>query len=132
MKKYLSISFAALSLLSTAGHGTEPPAIEYDGAALYMGNCSGCHGEHGAGEGIQALTLAVEPQDLAGGEFPRWFIEQIVDGRQLRLAHGPDGMPIWGTIFTRQEGLDPAAQDRVEAEIKALVDHLESLQIELD
>ena len=84
------------------------------------------------------MSLAVIPQDLrfiatrANGTFPRWFIEQIVDGRQLRLAHGPDGMPTWGTIFTRQEGLNPAAQDRVEAMIDALVDHIETLQLELE
>ena len=84
------------------------------------------------------MSLSVIPQDLrfiaarADGTFPRWFIEQIVDGRQLRLAHGPEGMPIWGTIFTRQEGLNPAAQDRVEAMINALVDHIEGLQVELE
>ena len=114
MNTYLRICLTALAIAPTITHATEPPPKDYDGAALYMSNCSGCHGEHGGGEGISALNLAVEPQDLryiaarANGEFPRWFIEQIVDGRQLRLAHGPDSMPVWGTIFTRQEGLDPS------------------------
>jgi hypothetical protein len=83
-------------------------------------------------------SLSVVLQDLRyisernNGEFPRDVITQIIDGRELRLAHGPDGMPVWGAAFSRGEGYSDAAQQRVRAKIEALVDFVESMQISSD
>ncbi|MDH3642746.1 MAG: cytochrome c [Gammaproteobacteria bacterium] len=113
-------------------------AAEYDGAELYMANCSNCHGVYGEGDGIVTPALAVVLQDLRyiseqnGGTFPRQVITEIIDGRDLRVAHGPDGMPVWGNAFSHTEGYSDAAQSRVGAKIEALVDFVESMQIHSD
>jgi mono/diheme cytochrome c family protein len=109
--------------------------IAYDGGELYQANCANCHGMYGEGDGIVTPSLSVVLQDLRylaernDGEFPRWFVTEIIDGRELRLAHGPDGMPVWGEAFTRMEGYGEQAQSRVEQKIDALVNFIESIQI---
>ena len=109
-----------------------------DGAALYMTNCSNCHGAYGEGDGIIAPDLAVGLQDLRyisdrnNGKFPRRVVTEIIDGRELRLAHGPDGMPVWGSAFSSSEGYNEAAQDRVRSKLEALVDFVESIQLSSD
>jgi hypothetical protein len=113
-------------------------AEDFNGAELYMANCSNCHGVYGEGDGIVTPSLAVVLQDLRyiternNGEFPRRIITEIIDGRELRLAHGPDGMPVWGSAFSRSEGYSEAAQQRVRSKIAALVDFVESMQIASD
>jgi len=116
-----------------SGAGQSVP--DYDGGALYAANCSNCHGTYGEGDGIVTPSLSVVLQDLRylaernGGEFPAEFIHEIVDGRAMRAAHGPDGMPMWGAEFARGEGFDEAAEARVSAKIHALVEFLDSIQI---
>lgn len=111
-------------------------AQRYDGIELYLANCSACHGVYGEGDGAVTPSLSVVLLDLRyitqrnGGEFPTAFITEIIDGRAQRAAHGPVDMPAWGAAFTQQEGYDPAAQARVAGKIEALVDFLESIQIE--
>lgn len=113
-------------------------AQEYDGAELYMANCSNCHGVYGEGDGIVTPELAVVLQDLRyisqrnDGVFPREFVAQVIDGRQLRVAHGPAGMPVWGAEFSKGEGFDEAAQHRVSEKVDALVNYVESMQINSD
>jgi mono/diheme cytochrome c family protein len=107
----------------------------YEGSELYLANCSNCHGVYGEGDGIVTPSLSVVLQDLRylaernDGDFPRWFVTEIIDGRELRLAHGPDGMPVWGEAFTRMEGYGAEAQRRVDQKIDVLVDFIESIQI---
>ena len=136
-----SARLAALAALlaacqwSWADPGAAVAVPEYDGSALYAANCANCHGTYGEGDGIVTPSLAVVLQDLRylaernGGEFPAEFIREIVDGRAMRAAHGPDGMPMWGAEFARGEGFDEAAEARVSAKIQALVDFLASIQI---
>lgn len=108
---------------------------DYDGAALYALNCSNCHGIYGEGDGAVTPSLSVVLLDLRrlsernGGDFPAGFVERIVDGREVRTAHGPNGMPVWGAEFTRSEGLGEDAQQRVTAKIHAISRFLESIQI---
>jgi hypothetical protein len=64
-----------------------------------------------------------------GGIFPARFVADIIDGREVRVAHGPTGMPVWGAEFTRSEGLGEDAQARVNEKIGAIVRFLESIQI---
>lgn len=136
----LTRALALAALLSgctsvQADSGTVEPVPDYDGGALYAANCANCHGTYGEGDGIVTPSLSVVLQDLRylaernGGEFPAGFIHEIVDGRAMRAAHGPDGMPIWGAEFARGEGFDEAAEARVNAKIQALVSFLASIQI---
>lgn len=106
-----------------------------DGTTLYLDHCAVCHGVYGEGDGVLTPSLAVVLQDLRylsarnNGEFPRAFIVEIVDGRAVRAAHGPEGMPVWGAEFARDEPFDAAAEQRVNAKIDAIADFLESIQI---
>jgi mono/diheme cytochrome c family protein len=139
--------FATL-LLTAVAHATaaeaemapasvdSPPTSADDGAALYTEHCAICHGVYGEGDGIITPSLAVVLQDLRylnarnNGEFPRDFIIGIIDGRAVRAAHGPEGMPVWGAEFARNEPFDERAEQRVNAKIDALTDFLESIQID--
>ncbi|MEZ5560920.1 MAG: cytochrome c [Pseudomonadales bacterium] len=127
----ICLLLAALGAPTTQAQATDG----YDGSALYAANCSSCHGIYGEGDGIVTPTLAVVLQDLRylsqrnGGLFPRDFVTEIVDGRAMRAAHGPEGMPMWGAEFSRAEGYGDGSEARVDAKIQALVGFLESIQI---
>jgi mono/diheme cytochrome c family protein len=115
-----------------------PPvnATDYNGADLYQLNCSNCHGIYGEGDGAVTPDLSVVLLDLRylsdrnDDVYPREFVTDIIDGRATRAAHGPASMPVWGVEFSRTEGLDQDATARVTAKIDALVDYLESIQLE--
>lgn len=124
---------AAFMLLSACHSESITPS--YDGAELYLNNCSNCHGVYGEGNGFVMPTLSVVVQDLRyltsrnDGTFPDQFVRKIIDGRETRAAHGPEGMPMWGNVFAAQEGTDKSAQVRVSAKIESLVEFLSSIQI---
>jgi mono/diheme cytochrome c family protein len=113
-------------------------ASTYDGAELYLANCSACHGMYGEGDGPVSQDLSVALQDLRyiaqrnDGVFPREIVTAIVDGRENRAAHGPTDMPVWGEAFSRTEGYDAPAQKRVAERITALVDFLDRVQLSPD
>jgi mono/diheme cytochrome c family protein len=128
----LCLTLTLMSLpLSAVGE-----APSYDGVSLYMNNCANCHGVHGEGDGIVAPALPLVLKDLRylsarnDGEFPREYVTEIIDGRAFRAAHGPEGMPVWGSVFARAEGFDEAADARVKAKVDAVVEFLEALQID--
>lgn len=110
-------------------------AQDYDGAELYAVNCSNCHGVYGEGDGAVTPVLSVVLLDLRylsernDGEFPHDFARQVIDGRELRVAHGPAGMPVWGVEFSKSEGYGDEAQQRVAAKVDALTAFLEQIQI---
>jgi mono/diheme cytochrome c family protein len=110
-------------------------AQDYDGAQLYAANCSNCHGLYGEGDGPVTPELSVVLLDLRylsernDGEFPHEFARQVIDGRELRVAHGPAGMPVWGVEFSKSEGYGDEAQQRVAAKVDALAAFLEQIQI---
>lgn len=114
----------------TAEH---PPA--YDGSALYLANCSNCHGLYGEGDGAVTPDLSVVLLDLRylsarnSGSYPEAFVRDIIDGRTTRATHGPSGMPVWGAEFTRSEGFDEPALARAQAKVDALVEFLRRMQI---
>jgi len=98
------------------------------GAELYATHCANCHGTYGEGDGPMAPSLALSLEDLRylsernGGRFPEAFVREIVDGRAMRAAHGPEDMPVWGAIFAADGGATDARLD-------ALVQFLRSLQV---
>jgi mono/diheme cytochrome c family protein len=121
------------SIAITAAPAAE--AVEYDGSELYALNCANCHGTYGEGDGAMTPDLSVVLLDLRylaarnQGAFPEEFVLQIVDGREVRAAHGPSGMPVWGAEFARGEGTSEAAEARVAQKIQAIVDFIASIQI---
>ncbi len=127
-----SIIAICLCTMSACSATETPPT--YDGQALYFSNCANCHGTYGEGDGAVSPALEVVLQDLRyltarSDGFPREWLTTIIDGREYRQAHGPVGMPVWGDVFTSQEGYDEAAQQRVDLKVSALVNYLESMQI---
>ena len=128
---YLSTLVVILALSACHTDSTVP---QYDGAELYLNNCSNCHGVYGEGNGAVTPSLTVVMQDLRyltqrnDGTFPTVFVQRIIDGRETRTAHGPEGMPMWGRVFSLQEGTDSSAKSRVDAKVGSLVDFLESIQ----
>jgi len=124
-----------LALPAVVTAAAEDEADEFDGGLLYANHCANCHGIFGEGDGIVTPSLAVVLQDLRylsarnNGEYPRQFVIDIVDGRAVRAAHGPEGMPVWGAELARDEPLGPAFEERVNRKIDALVDFIEAIQI---
>lgn len=120
---------AGLAFWALAGCQQNEPIPPYDGQNLFLGYCASCHGPVGRGDGPVAPSLAVQMQDLRSltqrhGEFPREWLEEVIDGRTLRAAHGTMDMPVWGYQFRAVEPSDAYVQAR----IGALIDHIESLQ----
>jgi mono/diheme cytochrome c family protein/plastocyanin len=72
------------------------------GQALFAKNCSGCHGETGAGNGPGSAALPHKPADftdarnMVGGSSERYYAK-------IRRGGMGTGMPYWGTIFTEDE-----------------------------
>lgn len=112
----------------------EPPV--FSGRELYVGHCANCHGVYADGMGPAAPTIPQYVPDLRqiaatnDGVFPRELVRRIIDGRELPEEHADDVMPKWGNEFQVGEGFAAQARGRVEAKIVALVDYLESIQIE--
>lgn len=105
-------------------HAVTPAAIER-GASLYAANCSACHGESGAGDGVMAPIVAQRAQARSGPDAPgpADFTDPVrmlgaapalLQGKIIRGGMGT-GMPNWGPILT-------------EAETWALVDYLFGFQ----
>jgi mono/diheme cytochrome c family protein len=124
------LTCALLGAALATGCRTTEQVPEYDGSALYQGYCAGCHGPSGAGDGPVSQSLAVGMQDLRkisernGGAFPRQRLLDMIDGRELRAAHGTPDMPVWGWEFRRVEESPAHAQARIDA----LVSYLEAIQ----
>lgn len=95
------VSALLIALLAgTAAEAQDP----VQGAQLYVGFCSGCHGPTARGDGPMAPILEVLPADLTrlaadnGGTFPLAEAAATIDGRDPILAHGGP-MPLFGEFF---------------------------------
>jgi mono/diheme cytochrome c family protein len=107
--------------------GSSAAAIA-EGRDLFAAYCASCHGPNGHGNGPAADTLHVRPPDLAtmtarasDGVFVPARVERIIDGRDVMVAHGTMEMPVWGSAFTRHQGLsERAARARIEAIVRFL------------
>jgi mono/diheme cytochrome c family protein len=120
---------AALVALQPADAGAED-LTGYSGVELYKRFCSSCHGARGEGDGPVAPALRVMVPDLTRlaerrrGEFPAEAVRRIVDGREVRAAHGARRMPVWGYEF-REAGASGAEADAL---VERLVEYLRSVQ----
>ena len=134
MKSLTTVTLSIILCL-TGTRAVMAQTPDYDGGELYALNCANCHGTYGEGDGAVTPDLSVVLLDLRylaarnQGEFPAEFVLKIVDGREIRAAHGPDGMPIWGAEFARGEGTSAAAEARVTGKIQAIVDFIATIQV---
>jgi mono/diheme cytochrome c family protein len=103
------------------------------GGTLYKIHCASCHGKGGVGDGPVASALRKKPADLtkiakrAGGKFPEERVRSTIDGRTELAAHGAREMPVWGLSFA-DPGRDVSSEREIEAEIRALLRYVASLQ----
>lgn len=123
-------------LLPAAVSGQTFGGTDYSGAELFGRYCAACHGDTATGNGPVAATLVPIVPDLtrlserADGAFPATRVAEMIDGRSPVLAHGTRSMPVWGFEFWFEEGGDIEAEGRARTMIAALLDYLESIQIE--
>lgn len=91
---------------------TNPTSI-MEGADLYARNCSACHGENGAGDGVFSHIETGNISSMVGhGEQPATNFNDpahmlslapaSAQGKILRGGMGT-GMPMWGDIFTEEQ-----------------------------
>jgi mono/diheme cytochrome c family protein len=107
---------------------------DYSGEELYQRFCSACHGASARGDGPVARSLTVAVPDLTqlvrryGNEFPADELAEIIDGRNLVIAHGSRTMPVWGYEFWWEDGADAEAEATARATINRLLEYLRSIQ----
>ena len=93
----------SVALLLTAAAPSNKKDLS--GAEMFRVYCASCHGEDGKGAGPAAAGLKVAPPDLTlirarnKGEFPAFRITHIIDGYEVKFAHGSPDMPVWGDYF---------------------------------
>jgi len=85
------------------------PELAAEGSGLYRDNCSSCHGETGAADGVCAPFLIPQPRDLTsgifrfkttpGGEMPT--DEDLF--RTISLGLHSTGMPPWRYLLSEHE-----------------------------
>ncbi len=102
------------SLESTAS------AQDFDaGQFEYRMGCAACHGADGKGMGPVGALFGKPPADLTvlakknNGVFPFNSVYEVIDGRQVVIAHGTRDMPIWGDRYTPNlnKGVSPKASE---------------------
>ena len=119
-------------LAASAAWSAEAPDLS--GAELYQLFCASCHGVKAHGDGPVARSLKPKVPDLTriaqrnGGVYPADKVERIVDGRDLRVAHGTADMPVWGWEFYAYKYEDPERRIHVKQLIDRLVAYLASVQ----
>ncbi|HYW02564.1 MAG TPA: c-type cytochrome [Gammaproteobacteria bacterium] len=130
----LAAGTAALLLLAAGAAGAADRAVQA-GEQIFMDNCAVCHGKDARGDGPMADELKTRPADLTvlakknGGTFPTQEVYRVIDGSaandSLARVHGPQEMPVWGTVFSkRMAGSSQAAKNR----IKSVERYLQSIQ----
>lgn len=129
----------AVALAASWSPAAADTAQETEGASLYRQHCASCHGSSGRGDGPVAERLRTPPPALTtlarrhAGTFPEDYVYRLIDGREERRAHGGRNMPVWGTYYGLQaqgQGRDaPDTETAIRQRIRALVEHLKSIQV---
>lgn len=105
--------------LTASACGSEPaatltatPADIARGRALYLANCSLCHGERADGRGVRHAGFARPPRDLTS---PLWQRTVTPDEVRDLIRHGKRGTPMPGF-----PSLDPDEIDAITAYVLSL------------
>ena len=96
------------------------------GEVIYQKQCAHCHDSRNIEETI--ADLGAVPPDLRTivsrrgvAEFPVTEIAMIIDGRQEMSGHGTREMPVWGEIYSENDGLD---EDQIQGRKAELIAYL--------
>jgi len=128
---------AVLFSLPWTGVGFAQEAeVVASGKHEFRQNCAICHGLDGKGDSVMRNLnlLAERPPDLTqlskqhGGKFPFWRVYRIVDGREPIQGHGTPDMPVWGDLFSMQDGKGLPSETKATGRILNLVHYLQSIQ----
>lgn len=129
-----AIKLLPLLMLATVATVQAAEAPELSGVQLYRAFCSSCHGVSGHGDGPAAPAFKMAVPDLTkiaqrrGGKFNADEVTRIIDGRDLRTAHGSQDMPVWGWELYGINREDSARRERVQDLIGKMVAYLRSIQ----
>jgi len=115
---------------------TQEAEVIAAGKHEFRQRCVICHGLDGKGDSVMRnLNLLTDtPPDLTqlskqhGGQFPFWQVYRIVDGREPVKGHGTPDMPIWGDLFSIQDGKGLTSETKATGRILNLVHYLQSIQ----
>ena len=96
------------------------------GEVIFQKQCAHCHNSENIEETI--ADLGAVPPDLTTiirrrglTKFPVTEIAKIIDGRQAMSSHGSREMPIWGEIYSENDGLD---EDQIQGRKAELIAYL--------
>ena len=132
MRQAVGIVGSCVALLLGVAACSKAPAVS--GGELYAANCASCHGRYADGEGPAAADVSGPVPDLRylaarnGGTFPRAWVADVLDGREIVKAHGDRQMPVWGDAFAEMEGANESAKAHTTAKIQVLADYLVGIQ----
>lgn len=122
------LSFFSLVIACASELGPAP-----EGREVYLSHCASCHGVDGKGNGPIASSLRTPPSDLTTialryGGFHESEVAAAIDGRRTVAAHGPRGMPVWGTVFETELEREPHSVRTGLLRTFELVEYLRSMQ----
>jgi mono/diheme cytochrome c family protein len=130
----LASAALASALALPAQQTAEAQLTGETGDQLFKTYCASCHGKSAKGDGPIAEHLRSRPPDLtliakrAGGKFDAERVHRVIDGRNPVGGHGGPDMPVWGDAFKRSG--QGGTEEAVRARIRALVEHLRSVQVQ--
>lgn len=124
--------FVALSLGAQTTKIERTPAkaiLSLEGKDSYAAYCAACHGRDGKGDGPAAPALRSPVPDLTmiakrnNGSFDTAVVTRAITGVDKITAHGSEGMPMWGPIFSHIQNDEHAF-----LRVKNLAEYLGTMQ----